>query len=320
MTDDELRELFSPLWAEFQGEDCFPNRRPLLTHYTKLPALESILQNNEVWFSHPLLMNDPEEVGFGLDAGNKLFFSSAPIEAACETPRRLAMLRAAFAYWFKRFANEDLPKTFVLCLSEHAPEDNNGLLSMWNLYGDQCRGTAIVIDTAQIVGREGSFLILARVRYGTRDERIAWLDALVVRCADIIAKNRIPDDKLHLCAFYIFQRLKTAALFTKHDAYREEKEWRVVYMRDMAESELLNHMIDYWNGPRGLEPKLKLKLAAITGLPETESLSLSMLTDRILLGPIPSPLALQACASMVEACGHPELRGRIRRSAIPYRG
>lgn len=167
----------------------------------------------------------------------------------------------------------------MLCLSEHAPAENNGLLPMWNLYGDQCRGAAIVIDTAQIVGREGSFLILASERYGTGDERIAWLEALIGRRADIIANNQIPDDKLHLCAFYIFQRLKMAALFTKHDAYREEKEWRVVYMRDMAESELLNHMIGYRKGPPGLEPKLKLKLATIAGLPETESLSLSRLTD-----------------------------------------
>ena len=50
MTDDDVQNLFAPLWAVFQGEDCFPNTRPLLAHYTKLTVLESILSANEVWF------------------------------------------------------------------------------------------------------------------------------------------------------------------------------------------------------------------------------------------------------------------------------
>ena len=87
MTDNEISNLFSPLWAEMQGEDCYPNKRPLLTHYTKVVVLESILRNNEIWFSHPLLMNDPEEVSFGLDTGAKLFFANERIRAACGSPR-----------------------------------------------------------------------------------------------------------------------------------------------------------------------------------------------------------------------------------------
>lgn len=320
MTDDELRNLFSPLWAEFQGEDCFPNRRPLLAHYTKLPVLESILEKNEVWFSHPLQMNDPDEVSFGLQTGWELFFANEKIRAACATPRRFEMLKAAFAYWFNRFAKEDLPKTFVLCFSEHAPADNNGLLSMWDRYGDHGRGAAMVVDTAQFVRRDDSFLIISRVRYGIDEERVKWIQDLFGACAGIIANSAIPDDKLAACAFYIFQRLKLLALFTKQDGYHEETEWRVVYMRDIADSALLNHMIGHWNGPRGLEPKLKFKLATISGLPETDDLSISKLVDRIILGPLTGLLAIDACASMVEAHGHPLLKDRIRRSGIRYRG
>jgi hypothetical protein len=191
---------------------------------------------------------------------------------------------------------------------------------MWDRYGDEGRGAAIVIDTAKFARRDDSFLIISRVRYRTNEQRIEWMQSLLGQCADIIARNGIPDDKLHICSFYIFQRLKLSAMFTKHDGYDEEKEWRVVYMRDIADSQLLNHMIGYWNGPRGLEPKLKFKLPTIAGLPETENLSTSQLTDRIILGPLTSQLAVDACKSMVAALGHPPLRERIWRSAIPYRG
>ena len=73
------------------------------------------------------------------------------------------MLKNTFIAWFNRFAKEHLPNTFVLCFSEHAKEDNDGLLSMWRGYGDQGRGVAIVLDTAQIAPRDDSFLILAKV-------------------------------------------------------------------------------------------------------------------------------------------------------------
>jgi hypothetical protein len=40
--DDEIGKLFAPLFDDLRGEDCFPNRRPLLTHYTSIVGLEAI--------------------------------------------------------------------------------------------------------------------------------------------------------------------------------------------------------------------------------------------------------------------------------------
>jgi hypothetical protein len=110
VTDDDIHKVFGPLWDDARGEDAFPKHRPLLAHYTKWEVLESILRNNEIWFSHPVLMNDPEEVIFGLSAGAELFVKDEHLAAACG-PRRFAMLNGGFKYWFDRFANEDFPKT-----------------------------------------------------------------------------------------------------------------------------------------------------------------------------------------------------------------
>ncbi len=55
--NDALKELY----ADMAGDDQFPQRKPLLAHYTSIQNLEKILLNNEVWFSNPLFMNDIEE-------------------------------------------------------------------------------------------------------------------------------------------------------------------------------------------------------------------------------------------------------------------
>jgi hypothetical protein len=44
-----------------------------------------------------------------------------------------------------------------------------------------------VFDTAQVVPRDDSFLIIAKVYYGTEKQRIEWMETLLGRCVDIIA-------------------------------------------------------------------------------------------------------------------------------------
>jgi hypothetical protein len=109
MSDDEIRDLFVPLWLDFRGADCFPNARPLLAHYTSVRVLESILQTNEVWFSHPLLMSDPKELKFGLVTGAQLFFNSERMRTACGSQARFDRLRGTFNAWFKTFGRSICP-------------------------------------------------------------------------------------------------------------------------------------------------------------------------------------------------------------------
>jgi len=155
-------------------------------------VLEAILQNNEVWFSHPLLMNDPEEVAFGLDTGAQLFFTSEIIKAACGSTERFNTLRNTFIYCFNRFRKEHLSDTYVFCLSEHAKEDNDGLLSMWRGYANNGKGVAIVLDTAALVPRDESPFIIAKVDYGTKEERINWIQKRIAHFAEILEKSVVP--------------------------------------------------------------------------------------------------------------------------------
>ena len=126
------------------------------------------MRNDEVWLSNPLFMNDMEEVRFGIGSRANLFVASPEIESACGSKRRFDLLRGTFNHWYNTFASEHVLDTYVFCLSEHAKEDGDGILSMWRGYGGNGSGAAIIFDTAKLAAREESPLIIANVHYGTR--------------------------------------------------------------------------------------------------------------------------------------------------------
>ena len=91
-SNDQIHNAFYSLWSDFQSEKNFPVERPLLAHYTSIATLECILQNDEVWFSNPLNMNDFEELRFGVIESAKAFRLSERIESCCGTAELIVVL------------------------------------------------------------------------------------------------------------------------------------------------------------------------------------------------------------------------------------
>lgn len=193
---------------------------------------------------------------------------------------------------------------------------------MWRGYGSNGNGAAIVFDTAQIKAVDRTPLILAKVRYGSVEERIAWLERMLSKFAPILRDTEIPDDKLYLAAHALFERIKVFALFSKHRGFAEEREWRIVYVRDRDQDNKLAPMFHYWIGPRGVEPKLRLKVEPIEGV-TADDLSLEKIVERIVLGPsLSSPLARTAVLRMLDRLNKPylkDLKEKVYASTIPFR-
>ncbi len=314
-----VTQLFQPLWDELKDFANFPRDRPLLAHYTTVQTLEKILANNEVWFSNPLFMNDFEEVRFGINQGHELVLGDQEIAEACRTPERAATLKNAFAAYYNKFANEHALDTYVFCLSYHDKEDNDGRLSMWRGYGANGNGVALVFDTAQLESVDSSPLIIAPVVYATTEARMNWLRECLKKFTVILNASNIPDDKLYIAAYLLFERIKLFALFSKHHGFKEENEWRVVYMPDRDTEQKLKPMFHYAIGPRGVEPKLKFKIQPISGMTVSD-LSLAKITDRIILGPsISSPVALATMQRMLDVLNQSAFKAKLRASTIPFR-
>jgi hypothetical protein len=95
-------------------------------------------------------MNDSEELRFGIQEGAAEFYRSEAIRNACGNTQNHERLLSNFQDILTNYDSEHVLNTYVLCFSEHAAEDSDGLLSMWRGYGNGGSGAALVIDTGKI--------------------------------------------------------------------------------------------------------------------------------------------------------------------------
>lgn len=319
-SQDLWDNIYSSVFSDLNDAVDILTHKPLLAHYTSMRVLECILRTNEIWFSNPLFMNDLEEVRFGVLNGVQEIKDNPDIIKALGDKSRHNIFVHCLFHYMSEFEKNHLFDTYVFCLSEHDPEDRDGLLSMWRGYGELGKGAALVFDTSKIATRADTPLIFAPVHYGSTMERFQWFDSLGSRVAKIISESDIPDDRIYLASGAVFERLKVMALFSKHAGFREEREWRIVYMKDRDESDMLKQMQDYFIGPRGVEPKLRFKVEPIEGVTSSD-LSLEKIIHSIILGPsVSSQLTMRSVHRMLELIGKAELGNRMFASTIPLRG
>jgi hypothetical protein len=310
--------ICADIWGDLP-QKRFPAHRPLVAHYTSVETLENILTGNELWFSNPLFMNDHEELRFGMRLGSDRFLTSDVLKTACVSAETFDILTTKFIERYQDFESKHAIDTFVLSFSEHDRQDYNGRLSMWRGYGASGKGVAVVFDTARIQALPSSPLVVAKIEYKTPEERTAWVDAqLALLAFHIVDSDKSPESLDTVAAEWV-ERLKYFALFTKHDGFREEQEWRAVYFSDRDKQDTFREMLSYAITPRGVEPKLKLKLKSLKE-PYQSYTGVEELVERILLGPgVSSVLSVESVKKMFIAMRKPGLSALVRASAIPFR-
>lgn len=314
-----VNQARAKLWNDVDTESIFPQKRPLLAHYTSISTFENILRNDELWFSNPLEMNDIEELIFGMREGARCFRSHEGIREACGSGDIHAKLINNFDHYFLKFGEKHAFNTYILCFSEHISSNDNGVLSMWRGYGQNGNGVSIVIDTNFINYNEDSPFIIAPVEYGSAEKRINWINTKLDEFSGFLKEVEKNDKNLDTLAYIWIQRLTVFSLFTKHDGFKEESEWRVVYMSERDKTETLKPMLSYQATDDGLQPKLKLKLSEI---PDSSGgkIELQKLIHKIILGPTTSSaIAAKTLQRMVEQIGMPSLADKVVPSSIPFR-
>ncbi len=316
-TDEEMVRLFDPLYSIFANAGS--GNQPLLAHYTSIQVMESILKNSEIWFSNPLFMNDLQEMRFGLNEGTTFFSNMEPLKKAGGNEARAEILQRSYFHFFKYFDDHQAFDTYIFCLAEHDPQDNDGLLSMWRGYGQHGNGAAIVFDPSKVTLVPTSPLIFSKVFYVRDDERIAQVQSNLTSWVELTERLALPDDKLHLAAYAAFSLVKGLALVTKHSGFSEEKEWRVVYNPERDTTGALKPFLKYHIGNRGVEPKLKYQVGHIANV-SAPDLALERIVERIILGPsLSSPLALRSVQRMLDSIEKPHYKPLLRPSTIPLR-
>ena len=224
MTDEEIAPLFDQLYQRsIVNLATIEERPPLLADYTSLEVLEKIMANNEISFSNPLFMNDLQEVRFGMLEGLKAFneFALTPhfLEACGGSQEKVEMIYTAFHAYFMQFDAEHVLDVYVFCLSEHDPNNLDGVLSTWRGYGANGAGAALVFKTDLLTYNADSPLLFAKVVYASEQQRIQWVKATFSDCAAVLKEHAIPADKLHHVAQHMFTLMKLYALVSKHHGF-----------------------------------------------------------------------------------------------------
>ncbi|MCK1517266.1 DUF2971 domain-containing protein [Bradyrhizobium sp. 190] len=318
-TDNEIIAQFNPLFEQRETESGFA-ARPLLAHYTSIKVMENILSTSEVWFSNPLFMNDHQELVSGLGEGTRFFSNLDNLKKpAGGSPERAQILQNAYFGFFRHFDEHQAFDTYIFCLAEHRPEDDDGLLSMWRGYGQHGNGAALVFDSSKLTMVPTSPLLFSKVSYVSNEERASRVQLVMEAWSTQTESLQLSDEKLHLASYVAFSLIKMHALTTKHAGFSEENEWRVIYYPDRDVANALKPYLQYHIGDRGVEPKLKYRIGHIAGV-SADDLALERLMHRIILGPsVSSPLARRGVERMLENIGREQFKPLLRSSGIPLR-
>ena len=312
MPDETLDRV---LWSDMQRVPA-PGELPLLAHYTSIRTLERIAQTGEIWFSNPLYMNDVDELRYGMNLGLHAVRSHTGLRQACP-PEHYNALLDAFDALFTAFDSDSAFDVYVFSCAEHDEEiGDDGLLSMWRGYGGDGNGVAIVFDMHPLMVAR-SPLLVHQVQYRSYEASEAWMEEKLQQFADALRRIGGPVAGMNAAAAALFERIKLFALFTKHRGFHEEREWRIVYLREQDHAGTFQHHLHYAIGSRGIEPRLRFT-------PETLGAAgtgpkLEQMVQRIILGPVlATPLALRSVVRMLELY-QPAWADRVARSSTPYR-
>lgn len=280
------------LYDDLDKKKQFPNVNPYVLHYTSLEVAEKILSNKEIWLSNPLFMNDHHELAFGIvEAEN--FIRSAQFIEAVENDELYSSFSKCFINQRVNFENEHALNIYVGCFCEEDADSTDGLLSMWRGYAQSGKGVALALDFSKIPIDVGSSLIFAPVEYDTNENRIEYLRKRIVGFINIVKSEYHDDLNLEWATLILFRRIILYSIFSKHIGFREESEWRVVYLPWNDEQKKLKKYFSYLIGSRGVEPKLKLPIEPISGFTH-KRFNVENVIDKVILGPNGSSILVRA--------------------------
>jgi hypothetical protein len=129
----------------------------------------------------------------------------------------------------------------------------------------------------------------------------------------------VPDEDLHFAVYIFFDFVKLSSIIFKHIGFKEENEWRIIYVPDRDVNHILNDRFSYIIGDRGVEPKLKFELKPLP-IESAGAWKFPDIVNRIVLGPtVSSPLALASTKRMLASINRLELIDKVFASSIPLR-
>jgi hypothetical protein len=302
------------------------NPNPRFVHYTRAEAALEIIKNKRLWLRNATAMVDFREVEHGFDLLSNWFntgdnrtrfitvFDEIHPGAAIEAMKK-------FDEMWQRSDFGVRGHTYIASVSEHHPsEDNYGRLSMWRAFGaDAAARVAFVFKVPPLSGA-AHFLqcIFSPVAY-LNEERARQIIEEVLTNA-IQEREFLRAARHDQIVTHIYFMFALAAICVKHEGFKEEQEWRIVYLPNLFPPPnpplLVRDVVAVGGVP---QPIYKLPLDASIAS-EIASLDLAEMFDRLIIGPTRFPFVIsEAFKNALEEIGVADPGSRVVASTIPIR-
>lgn len=315
MIPEQIQNVLKLFFAYADGRQHRLTKRGLqFSHYTTAAVGSQILLRRDVWMRNASSMNDYSEVTFGrrcLDEGLRRYGDR--LRSALEKARPGVFDRILERLKQQEFNHHQ--HTYLSCLTEHRPNDDLGVLSMWRAYGGPKAGVALIfkpdflhIDT-NVLSAWSSPVIYGEEKF------ISEFGKLVNSLESSVAQLRAIEE--NILENIAFNAMHFAVLSTKHVGFREEREWRVIHSPREYASAFVQPTFEIIRGKPEVVYHLPLQNQPGMNLP---GLELASLLDRVIIGPCQNPLQVASTFSdILRSIGFTDPDARIRLSHIPLR-
>jgi hypothetical protein len=287
-------------------------------HYTSAEAGLAIIGSKRIWMRNTTCMADYREVQHGFDLMNKYFADKEKITVFSDAlDQNFPEVTNEAINYFNQWWNDTRFNTYISFISEHdRTEDSHGRLSMWRAFGGNTARVAIVFKLPRISnGSRALNLMFSPVAYMNEPEVEEEIKNVI---------SNIKRESAYLGSLdrwtiihYVFLMLIAAVTCLKHEGFREEREWRVLYSPGRTPSSLMEKATVAIGGVPQVIYKIPLDAGVSSILAD---LDLTTLLDRIIIGPTPYPLVMYgAIVERLKEIGVQDADKRVFISGIPIR-
>lgn len=303
-----LKSYSQEKYHEFQKENS------KLIHYTTSEALVNILKNKTFWLRNTLIMNDKSEISHGTKSLFKFIYSDA---SRCFF-EHFNSKHKNFEKHLKEKLNDShknlLRHTYIGCFSKYPNDEQSadGRLSMWRGYGGR-NGVAVVINPVYLSTKLDVGAFTYPVWYRSSDQAISGFQHF----CDFLVGNTPYElsDTLDELVYIFLDSFETFACITKHPAFLEECEWRLVFNSKHSETEYLTPLTVSINGLSQIVYEVPLDIE------DSDEIHPRNLIEKVIIGPCehPNVIADAIAMNLQEFFGKDDVRDFIHITDIPYR-
>lgn len=290
-----------------------------LAHYTSAENGLNLLKSRTFWLRNVKCMNDYSEVSHGIDNLVKVLRKNDDqllnaLGAALDSCS--AGTRALTFESFDRWATSLPFEVYVGCLAEHDANDNVGLLSMWRAYGGSKGGIAFIFNPHPMLQETDELKAYSVPVFYLDEQEMEIKFSKFIN--DIIAASKYAAGvSVERLANEVVGFLVSTVIGAKHPAFKEEREFRIIYTPNILPSDyILSECVTVRGVPQVVQ-KIPLADAPEKGLHKAD---IPNLVERIIIGPTNYVMPVwKAFVEELRNCGVDNPEDRVVYSGIPLR-